>query len=730
MATFEITGPDGKTMELTTPDGATNDMIRTKVEELKSNWGTLTQQKTSATGAFLTGLGQSVFGLGDEIEAGARAAYDAATTDKTFGSSYDENLAAVRDRVDASAKEHPVAYYGGEIGGMFAVPMGVARGVAAGAARVPGVAQALTNLGQRVGIAGTGLASRMGSGAASGAAYGGAYGFGMSEGGVQNRLEGAAGGSMIGGAFGGAAPAVLAGISAAARPVRNAVASALTPEREAARRILEAQTSGQQAQAAANRVLGPQNQARDQEVINLLQSGRAGDELRNIDAIAGGGEPVRALARSAANNSPEARQVLNRMTNDRFEGQTPRVAEFVRGLIPQNELVSGAGNASLTQEAVAQLARNANRGAYRTAFHAGDREIWTPEIENLISSDIFKDAMKAAVSRGKDRAVIEGYGGFNPGVRFENGTLSFPKGPNGVPTYPNLQYWDAVKRQLDAIGGKAARSGDNALASDAGAMARRLREHLDTIVPEYGAARGQAANYFNVENALEAGQMFARQGRHDVAAVGRMVQRMNPQEQRLFREGFVSDFLHNIEANPDRRNIVARIANSTAERAKLDIALGPRRARELEAFMYVENIMDLPRLAMGNSTTARQLVELGLAGGAGMLASGGNILDPKALTIAALTFGARRGQVALNERMARNIAEMLVSQNPQAMRRAVQSVARVPGVIDNLRALMGRLGDAAIPASGAAVGGYMSQGSPPLHGTITRQDVLEAQRRQ
>src|SRR5574343_448476 len=99
MATFEITGPDGKTMELTAPDGATPDMIRTKVEELKSNWGTITQQKTSATGAFLTGLGQSVFGLGDEIEAGARAVYDAATTDKTLGSAYDENLASVRDRV-------------------------------------------------------------------------------------------------------------------------------------------------------------------------------------------------------------------------------------------------------------------------------------------------------------------------------------------------------------------------------------------------------------------------------------------------------------------------------------------------------------------------------------------------------------------------------------------------------------------------------------------------------
>lgn len=720
MATFELTGPDGRKMELTAPDGATPDMIKAKIEDIKANWATIkTEPQTSATGAFLTGLGQSAFGLGDEAEAAARAVYDAATTDKGLGEAYDQNLGDVRARVDASAKQHPLAYYGGEIGGMVAMPMGVA----AGAARVPGVARALTALGQRAGITGQGLAARMGAGAAEGAAYGGAYGFGKSEGGLQNRLEGTGGGALVGGALGGAAPAVLAGLSAAAQPVRNTINSVVNPEREAARRIVEAQASGRQAQQAANQAMGgAQNPARDQEVINLLQSGRAGEELRNIDQLAGGGEPVRALARSAANNSPEAREILHRMTNDRFEGQTGRFSQFVRNLIPRNELVSDAGNASLTRETVDQLARNANRPAYRAAYQAGDRSLWTPELEQLSGAPLMVDAIKAASTRGKDKAILDGYGAFNPGVKFENGSLIFNRGPNGVPTDVNLQFWDAVKRELDSVAGKAGRSGDNALASDAGQMARRLREHLDTLVPEYATARGTAANYFHADNALEAGQMFARGGQHDIAEVGRIVGRMSPQEQRLFREGFVSDFISKVESSADRRNLVQRFANSPAERQKLDIALGPQRAREMEAFLHIENVMDLPRGAMGNSTTARQLVELGLAGGVGALATGGNPLDPKALTIAALTYGARRGQGALNERMARRIAEMLVSRDPQVMQRALRLVGQHPSAVNSLRSFS----QAVTRLSASGAGSAMAQPSQPLTGTITRRDLEEA----
>ncbi len=51
---------------------------------------------------------------------------------------------------------------------------------------------------------------------------------------------------------------------------------------------------------------------------------------------------------------------------------------------------------------------------------------------------------------------------------------------------------------------------------------------------------------------------------------------------------------------------------------QIQIALGPQRATELESMLRVENVMNMARGAVqGNSTTARQLFEMGLAGGAG-----------------------------------------------------------------------------------------------------------------
>jgi hypothetical protein len=50
-----------------------------------------------------------------------------------------------------------------------------------------------------------------------------------------------------------------------------------------------------------------------------------------------------------------------------------------------------------------------------------------------------------------------------------------------------------------------------------------------------------------------------------------------------------------------------------AQYPQFDRQLLPPRAKELESFLHVEGIMDRARAAPGNSTTAPQLVELGLA---------------------------------------------------------------------------------------------------------------------
>lgn len=685
MATYEITGPDGKTVELEAPEGATPEQVNAKIAEIKTNWGAVSGPKTTALGALVTGILQAPFGLGDEAEAAVRAAFDPNRT-------YDEVLPEVRQRVDDSASEHPLAYYGGQVGASMLIPGAVAR------AGLSPVARA----------AGTGLANTVRAGAVEGAAYGAAYGAGTSEGGVQSRLEGAGGGAILGTLLGGGAPLAIGGITAAARPVRNAVNAAVNPEQEAARRVQQQLQSDDAAHAVADNLLGHGNPQVLDEARNLINSGRAGQELRNIDI---GGTGTRALARSAANNSPEAREMLTRMSNTRFEGQSNRTADFVRGLIPQRDLAGPIGDASAARTGMRSWARGANNRNYDIARQAGDRPIWSPEIERITGSPMVQEAMRRAAKTGKDRAIAEGHGAFNPGVTFdESGMINFTRGPNGVPTYPNLQYWDYVKRELDDLAGEAGRAGAGGARGNATTLVRQLREELDNIVPEYARARGTAAMYFDAEDALDAGQVFARPGRHDINDVRRIVTAMPENEQRRFTEGYVSEMLANIERTGDRRNILGRLASSTAERQKLDIALGPQRARELEAFLYIEQLMDLPRAAMGNSTTARQLVELGLAGGSGMLASGGNLSDPTTWIVGALTrYGITHGRQVIDQRMARRVAEMLVSQDPQIIQRGVRQAAHHTPTLAALRRAMTAIAEGSRAAPGLAAGAAAGQ---------------------
>jgi len=91
--------------------------------------------------------------------------------------------------------------------------------------------------------------------------------------------------------------------------------------------------------------------------------------------------------------------------------------------------------------------------------------------------------------------------------------------------------------------------------------------------------------------------------------------KMAPVEKKLFQDGFVDQYVRMVRESGDRRNILNSIANSPAARERIAMALGPQRAKELESFLHVEGIMDRARTALGNSTTARQLVEPGLAGG-------------------------------------------------------------------------------------------------------------------
>ncbi len=162
---------------------------------------------------------------------------------------------------------------------------------------------------------------------------------------------------------------------------------------------------------------------------------------------------------------------------------------------------------------------------------------------------------------------------------------------------------------------------------------------------------------------------------------------MTPQERDLFHDGYASALTERLLRSPDRANILNRVINSPAARQEAETALGPARLREIEARVRLEDIMHLGRQAVqGNSTSVRQLVQLGLAGGTGIIESGNPLnWDSETFLHAALAWGALHGRAQVNERVAKEIAKQLASPNPQQVQFGMRLLTHSNRLMNALR---------------------------------------------
>ena len=581
-------------------------------------------------GAADTGL----VGFGDE--GAAALAIDPFQGD--YGTQYEANLKRIRDEQAAAQRQYPAEYLGGQVAG----------GIASAAA-TPEIAP----------LRALGLGGRIVEGAATGAGYGAAYGAGSADGSLADRGAGAATGGAIGAGAGTLGTLAMEGLVGLARgvgqPIISTIRGAFNPEAEAARRVAIMQ-------ARDARVPQPTITPQDEATAAINQQ-----PVMNIDR---GGAATRALAQSAANTSPEARAVLDRAITDRYEAQGQRTADAVR------QIVGGGTTADTRDQLVAQAAA-ANRPAYMRAFNdPGAQGMWDEGLQQLAGAPVVQDAIRQATITGRNEAAL---GGFPP-IRnpFTTdpamGRLTLAVDDQGNRILPNLQFWDQVKRNLDRVGTREAQQ-----------AARVLRDHLDQLVPAYGAARSGAAQAFGARDALEAGDAFvtSRMGNDEAR---RALAQMSAAERELFAEGFADSLVRRVQEVRDRQNVVTSIFGSQAARDRVRIALGSDRADQLEAFLRVEGLLDNARGAVrGYSTTLRQFTEAGLAGGLGFAVSGGNVTDPKFLMTAALVRGARAGGRAIDVGVAQRIAEMLTSQDPAVIQRGLQVVTRSNILFDALR---------------------------------------------
>lgn len=595
-------------------------------------------------GAVVDSVGQALtFNTSDEIEAGLSTGFG-------FLGDYDKQLEAVRSRMRENEQAAPGYYLAGSLGGAVAGGAGL---VKAGASLLPRLANA-------------GLKARIAGGAAEGAAYGAAYGAGGAEGGLRERAEGAALGAGVGGAAGGAIPVV----GTVARGVGGAVYNAVAPRVQAI-----ANPAGEASRRVGEALL--RDGRMGQQVVSNADEASAAlnnQQLMNFDR---GGETVRALSRSVANQSPESRGVMERVISDRFEGQAARARDVL------TRVAGGQVDDVAFQDALRQASKRANRPAYRKAYADGSSIEVTQEMRRLMSAPEVVNAMQSvAKGGGQTRAVAEGYGTFRTGIEVsESGSIKFlPRAKDNSRAYSDLQFWDYVKQELDGMANVAARSGDKGRASAIRDITRSLRNELDTQVPSYAEARQGAAKFFQAEDALEAGRKFVTQSK-DLRFAAKAMSRMNPVERETFKTGFAAELSEKLGQVSDRRNVINQIFGSPNARKKVELVFGRQGAQEIQQFVKLEAAMDMMRSAMGGSSTARQIFEMGLGAGGGYLTTGD---FAGIMTGAALARGTGYIANKAEERVMREVAKILISGDRKllapAAKKALKSIQMQKGI--------------------------------------------------
>jgi hypothetical protein len=677
--------------------------------------------------------------------------------DPTIRQAYNEGRQAVLQSQQAAQQQHPWLYGAGQVAGGLAVPVG-------------GELGAVSSMG------------RVGKSILSGAIGGGLYGAGdtASEGGgALDIAKSAAGGAVAGGALGGVLGGAIETGSGIAKKVTSVVRGHRDVDAEAGSRVL----SNLHADAPqVTKVLA------DKEAISTGRE--AGTPIYPVDF---GGENTRALLRSAANTSPSARNLINEKVGNRYRQQADRFAGFLGKfskaapekteplsvrLAAKMREVAGVHNSAEDMAALKEAARKANAPAYRAAYNAGDKQIWSNELERLTAAPSIQHALRAAVSKWKDWQVADGFGAANPPIMVKNGLIDFGNG-KGLSVFPNIQFWDYAARHIADAAEKARRSGASQEAARLGTLEKQLKTELDKLVPQYKTARQGAAKFFNAEDALEAGRSFARPSAN-IGEAKQALARMSPPERELFARGYASEKADALERNGsisnhgerqklamalgtkratvvqsisdkadmfkvfrnaenaseagkafvtapmENREAIAVMGRMNAEERdqfssafaselatqieksgyrsdvlnslfvgspravqRVRIALGPEGAKEFEALVRIEGIVNQARLSLGNSTTARQLHEMGAAGAGagavGLLESLKGALNPAYIIAGALVLGGRAAAQRIDNNVALRVAEMLFSDNPSVAAKGYKVIAQDPVLRDALR---------------------------------------------
>jgi hypothetical protein len=301
--TFEVDAPDEraalsalKVQPQSGPQGHSNvpEYVPPGVEGYNPETGMVEPQYGKAGSAAMGAADTATFGFGDELASTVAAGLE--SLPGRSGMSRSQILAQMRGNAGAAQDQNPGSYLAGQVGG------GVAQGLATGGA----------GFGANAVRSGAGLGRAAAGSAVDGLIFGGLQGAG---GGTDaaSRAKGAGMGAVTGAVLGGAAPYLVAGAQAAARPIVSPIMSRLRPAPYAERAMSEGvRRSGMTTD----------------DIANMLARSQADDQGAFTVADAMGHSGQRMLS-TAARNPNNMRQTVVDTLTDRQLGQGDRLARYL-----------------------------------------------------------------------------------------------------------------------------------------------------------------------------------------------------------------------------------------------------------------------------------------------------------------------------------------------------------------------------------------------------------------
>ncbi|WP_246688729.1 hypothetical protein [Mesorhizobium sp. M4B.F.Ca.ET.143.01.1.1] len=453
------------------------------------------------------------------------------------------------------------SYLGGQIGG------GLAQGIATGGAGF-GLNAAQTG----------GTLGRVALGSAlDGALYGGLLGAGNANGDSADRAKGGLLGGAAGLAGGAVAPYLVAGASAAAKPLIAPIMARLQPQNYADAALTEALSRSGRTPAQIAQTLADA-QADNQGMFTLADAlGNAGQRMLS----------------TAARNPHEGRQTLVEALQQRQMGQGDRLANALsEGFAAPDTAVQRAATLTGARNAAADVnyaaARQGAGPVDVSGAIAAANDVLTPGVNRLVNpgSGIADDSLEGAVRRARN-LLTDG----------QSQVSDF----NSV-----LRAKQDIADQIET----AVRTGKGNQARILGQINRQLDAALEGASPGYRQANDLFRTQSNAINAVDTGRAAAS-GRTRAPDNIQTFNGLSPAEQSAFRAGYVDPLIAKVEsASNSPTTNKARMLMTEKTGQEFPVFSAPGRGDQMGTRIAREQRMfETANSALGGSKTADNLAD-------------------------------------------------------------------------------------------------------------------------